>query len=77
MIFEKYQLKSKISIHFFGWTAFVVAQFIAPLTLVYLKSPSDPKCVNNYWFTIITQVATYFANALVRGVSNPDLEQKT
>ena len=27
--------------------------------------------------TNLTQVATYFANALVGGVSNPDLEQKT
>jgi len=26
---------------------------------------------------IVTKVATYFANALVGGVSNPDLEQKT
>ena len=31
----------------------------------------------NVSLTTITQVATYFANALVGGVSNPDLEQKT
>ena len=27
-------------------------------------------------FTIVTQVATYIANALVGGVSNPDLKKK-